>query len=161
MTLFSLYQKQILQVIAAWLAILVFALWTYQASAQSVLPPVSAPGVIASTDQVEVCGIVNGLTYSKRHRQTSQELKAAVRKRDNAVSCGEIDHRVPLALGGADVLDNLWCQSGPEFKLKDALETNVWKQVCHAHSMALTEAQAVFLAPDWQVEKCKVMGCSP
>src|SRR5438034_5712220 len=33
------------------------------------------PGAVASTNRADVCGTVNGLTYSERHRQTSQALK--------------------------------------------------------------------------------------
>ncbi len=33
------------------------------------------PGVVASIDPTDVCGIIDGLTYSKRHRHTPLELK--------------------------------------------------------------------------------------
>ncbi len=133
----------------------------------AVLPdPGLTPGVIASTDQVEVCGIVNGLSYSKRHRVTTSEMKAEVRQRYGARQCGEIDHRLMLALGGADDIDNLWCQPGPDetvwhYKLKDKLELFVWEAVCKHHTMSLAEGQAMFMAPDWRVPYCQFIGGSP
>jgi hypothetical protein len=125
----------------------------------SVLPdPVLTPGVVASTDQAEVCGIIGGLSYSKRHRVTPPEMKAAVRQRYGMAHCGEIDHRGPLALGFADVVENLWCQPGPpevwNYKLKDKLETFVWEAVCKHHTMTLAEGQEIFLATDWRGPYC-------
>jgi len=43
---------------------------------------------------------------------------------------GEIDHLVPLELGGADVRQNLWFQPAPEFYAKDSVENWARKQVC-------------------------------
>lgn len=120
------------------------------------------PGVVASTDAAEVCGIEGGLSYSKRHRQTPAGLKALVRKRYGIAGGGEweIDHRVPLALGGADVAYNLWPQPGNghgaawTFHDKDRLEQFAWERVCKMQRMFLAEAQRMFLAPDWRVAYC-------
>ncbi len=121
--------------------------------------PKLTPGVVASTDEAEVCGFVGGLSYSKRHRATTAEMKAEVRRRYGRTHCGEIDHRVPLALGGADVVENLWCQPGPDeavwnFILKDALEFHVWASVCHDHTMSLAQGQTLFLEPDLTEQYC-------
>ncbi len=122
------------------------------------------PGVVASTDQREVCGTADGLTYSKRHRATPQALKTAIRERD---SCdphnSEVDHRLPLALGGDDVEGNLSCQPGPAYGVKwnfhdkDRLEVYAWQSVCKHHTMSLSAAQAMFLAPsNWIKRYCEV-----
>ena len=37
----------------------------------------------------------------------------------------ECDHRVPLAIGGANSADNLWPQPNPEAAVKDACEVEV------------------------------------
>lgn len=126
------------------------------------LPPPEAPGVVASTDVNEVCGRVGGQTYSQRHRQTTPEMKREAHR--GIVHCGEIDHRLPLSLGGADDVQNLWCE--PEdgawnFRVKDRLEVFVWDAVCHRHTMTLAEGQAVFLAPDWRVEYCRLLPGEP
>ncbi len=141
-------------IIAAALALLL--LGTAIAAQEVLLPdPQLTPGVIASTDQAEVCGFIGGLSYSKRHRVTTPEMKENIHQRYGASWCGEIDHRLPLALGGADVVENLWCQPGPpepwNFTLKDRLESYVWEAVCKRHTMTLEQGQAIFLAPDWRV----------
>src|SRR5579862_3820187 len=68
------------------------------------------PGAVASTDPNDVCGIIDGLTYSKRHRHTPVELKQEVYAAYGIIADGrpfEVDHRVPLCIGGADVRENL------------------------------------------------------
>jgi hypothetical protein len=74
----------------------------------------------------------------------------------------EVDHRCPLALGCADVEENLWCQPGAgvtwDFHDKDRLEVWAWESVCKHHTMKLEDAQALFLAPaDWRVSFCVVV----
>lgn len=73
------------------------------------------PGAVASTDGNDVCGIVDGLSYSRRHRHTSPELKREVYAAYYVDPAGrefEVDHRVPVCLGGADIRENLWPQEG-------------------------------------------------
>ncbi len=153
-------------VVAAALAILVLGLVAARAQDARVIPdPLLTPGAIASTDQAEVCGFAGGLSYSKRHRVTPPEMKAEVRRRYGIARCGEIDHRGPLALGFADVVENLWCQPGPpepwNFRLKDKLETYVWEAVCKHHTILLAEGQAIFMEPDWRDPYCKLIGGAP
>jgi len=125
------------------------------------VPPPEAPGVIASSDEAEVCGRdAGGLTYSQAHRHTIPAMKAAAHR--GIASCGEMDHRLPLALGGADDVRNLWCQPAGEFEVKDRLETRVWEMVCHEHSMTLGDAQKLFLAPaDWRQSYAAVFHNEP
>ena len=67
----------------------------------------------------------------------------------------ELDHLVPLELGGADGLGNIWPQCGPEdsvlrdryFKRKDQVENYLAAQV-RAGAMSLDEAQRG-IASDW------------
>lgn len=123
--------------------------------------PTLTPGVIASTDEAQVCGRTGGLTYSQAHRQTTEAMKAQVRQEYHAAHCGEIDHRVPLALGGADDVKNLWCQPGTgawSYHVKDRLEVYAWEAVCKHHTMTLGQGQAIFLAPDWREEYRKLLG---
>ena len=63
----------------------------------------------------------------------------------------EIDHRVPLCVGGADDPRNLWPELGwqhPSFHDKDRLEARVCRAVCRTRTMTLAEGQAIFLG-DW------------
>ncbi len=112
-------------------------------------PDDRTPGVVASTNAAEVCGYVGGLSYSKRHRATTPEMKREVRQRYNVPRewRGEIDHRLPLALGGADDIRNLWPQT--DFKPKDELELRTWEAVCRYHTLTLEQGQAIFLG-DWR-----------
>jgi len=112
------------------------------------------PGVIGSADFADVCGLVDGQTYSQRHRDTTQKMKNAAYVAYNVNKAGrefEVDHRVPLCIGGADDQANLWPQLGfehPSFHDKDRLETRVCGAVCRTRTMTLAEGQAIFLG-DW------------
>lgn len=142
------------------LAILALVLISTQVCAQNfpLIPdPDLTPGEIASTDKNEVCGIVDGQSYSKRHRVTPHELKVAV-----AVAYGlslsdlhfvEIDHRGPLAMGFADTAKNPWPQvwgGACGAVAKDKLEEEIWRAVCKAHTMTLEQGQAIFMGPFWR-----------
>jgi hypothetical protein len=121
---------------------------------------------LAASRQPDVCGVIDGLTYSKRHRQTPASLKRATYAAygiDKAGRDFEIDHRVPLCLGGDDVAENLWPQFGfehPSYYDKDRLETTVCRMVCRLGTIALREGQAIFLG-DWIAGYEQVFGESP
>lgn len=60
----------------------------------------------------------------------------------------ELDHLVPLSLGGADTLDNIWPQCVPaRFRGKDRVERYLVEQV-RAGNIGLDEAQHG-IAEDW------------
>ena len=69
----------------------------------------------------------------------------------------EIDHLVPLQLGGADTLANLWPQcspgyadwQGPGFRDKDGFENYLWFRVCKKQNLSLHNAQ-INIAADWR-----------
>jgi len=102
------------------------------------------------------------LTYSKAARHTSTELKDEVFGEYNLTNphdggqSYEVDHLVPLSLGGLDVRENLWPESrtgeGMNAWAKDRLEYRLFRLVCDpppgTPRMALREAQAAF-TPDW------------
>lgn len=122
------------------------------------------PGKIATTDVKEICGKVNGLTYSQRHRATPVVLKNLIRKRDHCLPgrASEVDHRCELSIGCADVKENLWCQPGPgpsvvwTYKDKDAYEKWLWRNVCFTHNLSPAQAQSRLVAPaDWRRGYCK------
>lgn len=88
------------------------------------------PGVVVTADFKELTADYNGLTYSKSHRKTTSAMKAEVCKEYSCTGKVEIDHLIPLALGGEDTVQNLWAE--PEhvyvngvdygFHTKDKLE---------------------------------------
>lgn len=60
----------------------------------------------------------------------------------------EVDHLVPLALGGTNDLKNLWPEKAPGFHAKDKLELKLFGQVCD-DKLALRTAQ-VDIATNWR-----------
>ena len=101
-------------------------------------------------------------TYSKAARHTSSELKdevfaeyGLVNPHDNGQSY-EVDHLIPLALGGLDVRENLWPEGrkgdGLNAWAKDRLEYRLYRLVCDpppgVPRVTLHDAQAAF-TPDW------------
>jgi hypothetical protein len=108
------------------------------------------PGAVATTDVREVCGYVDGSSYSHRHRATTWKVRREILREYGVPRpfYGEIDHRVPLCLGGADAPPNLWPQD--DFREKDRLEAETCHAVCrHVDPMPLDEAQGIFLG-DWR-----------
>jgi hypothetical protein len=97
---------------------------------------------IASTSEAEVCATdgLPGSAYSRAHR--------VVRRR--GVPGHQVDHIVPLCLGGADVQTNIQIEPIEEALRKDELERAVCIAVCRDHRMTLAEGQAIFLG-DWRL----------
>jgi hypothetical protein len=112
--------------------------------------PKLTPGAVVTTDTAVIC--VSGYTKSVRH--TSGHLKALIYReygidRDNGHY--EIDHLIPLSIGGADEAANLWPQSYDtrpwNAKVKDRLEEYLHQEVCGGR-MPLERAQKE-IAADW------------
>jgi hypothetical protein len=112
--------------------------------------PRFTPGAVATTDANLVCQ--SGYARSVRH--TSGKLKAFIYREYGTDRRGghyEIDHLIPLGLGGADVAANLW----PEPRdaepwnagRKDRLEGYLHAAVCYG-GMPLEQAQRE-IAGDW------------
>jgi hypothetical protein len=110
------------------------------------------PGAIGSLDRAKVCQV----GYSATVRKTSDTLKARVYRAYGLVNQAgldfEIDHLVPLSLGGADTQKNLWPQSYLTMPwnahVKDRLELYLHDQVCTKRTLTLLQAQRLF-QNDW------------
>ena len=122
------------------------------APARAAEPPatpdsIMTPGAVdpAATRDV-VC---NGTTRSRRH--VSSAMKAAVLAAYNIPDAEspdyEIDHLVPLAIGGANVVANLWPEPWAEAVHKDVLKVELQRRVCHG-LLPQAEAQRE-VALDW------------
>jgi hypothetical protein len=69
----------------------------------------------------------------------------------------EIDHLVPLQLGGADTIANLWPEcspryanwQGPSFREKDGFENYLWFHVCINEDTTLEDAQ-LEISTNWR-----------
>ena len=89
---------------------------------------------------------------AKRARAESQATKDQVRRLYGISVRGrhEIDHLIPLAIGGSNELRNLWPQAyepSPGALEKDRLELYLYHAVCKGR-MTLPDAQACIRA-DW------------
>jgi hypothetical protein len=146
-------------IIAASVFLAICLLSIFAAAADPTWPsrpdPALTPGKVATTDLREVCAIDGDMSYSRRHRTTTAALKSWVFREygieppNEPAARGEweIDHLVPLCLGGADEAANLWPQNKATSRKKDRLEAQACREVC-AGRLSLSEAQGWFRA-DW------------
>lgn len=123
--------------------------------------PHLTPGAVVSIDVDKIC--TPG--FAKAVRRTSRALKLAVYAAYHIApdsSRYEIDHLIPMALGGADVAANLWPESfdlnGGNARDKDRLETFLYHEVC-ARKIPLRQAQ-LEIAKDWRAAYRKYLGKS-
>lgn len=94
-------------------------------------------------------------TYSQSHRNVPQSVKDTVKK-EYGCTVGEVDHFIPLAVGGANDISNLWCEPA---QVKDS-NGNDWgyhtKDILEAYMargmkkgiFTVQQAQQCFLV-DW------------
>jgi|688.fasta_scaffold59626_3 hypothetical protein len=62
----------------------------------------------------------------------------------------ELDHYVPLAVGGHPTsLNNLWLEDWPNARKKDVLETRTHRDLC-AGKITLVDAQKIFISGLWK-----------
>lgn len=118
--------------------------------------PVVTPGAVrADATRAQLCA--KGFT-TKRYRHTTAAMKREVYRRyglegpnDPVCSSGcEVDHLIPLTLGGDDVVANLWPEPAeplPGFHQKDKLEVLLHRLVCKG-LMELIDAQKC-IGTDW------------
>ena len=129
-------------------------------AADPIVPnPNLTPGAVLTTDAAVICHP----GYSKSVRHTSGQLKHQVYveygiSRDNGDY--EIDHLIPLGIGGADTRENLWPQSHDtkpwNADMKDKLENYLHVEVCAGH-IAIADAQKA-IAADWVAAYRKYLG---
>jgi hypothetical protein len=107
--------------------------------------------------------VICQLGYTKTVRHTSGKLKALIYREYGLNRSGgnyEIDHLIPLELGGADVRENLWPESWDtqpwNAHVKDRLERYLHQGVCF-DPMPLQQAQRE-IAKDWIAAYQKYIG---
>ena len=112
--------------------------------------PHMTPGAVATSDPAVFCHA----SYSRSVRHTSGQVKRDIyraygldRRRDRF----EIDHLVPLWLGGSDTPENLWPQSFStepwNAEVKDRLEWHLVQLVCRG--IVPPERAQRDIAVDW------------
>ena len=145
--------------------ILLLALFTMSAYAGELPNPMLTPGAVRVVSQSVLC-----TTSTKLVRHTTTDTKHAVYteygikpKLDAnctgvAHSCYEIDHLIPLEIGGDDVKSNLWPQAYDGVNNahdKDKLENYLHKQIC-ANKITMQQAQTC-ITKDWIACKKEMM----
>ena len=97
----------------------------------------------ATKSQLCIAGYSSNVRPSTSY--TSRIKNKLVRKWGGKVSDFELDHYMPIGLGGNPAsLDNLWLQSWTEAKRKDVLENKLHRDVC-ANKIPLNQAQQQIL----------------
>lgn len=122
------------------------------ASSQGVLPDRRlTPGAIATSDAVSVCR--PGAARSARRRISASTRRAifqSYKRKPIPGICCELDHLIPLELGGSTAVANLWPQPyepRPGAREKDTVERQLHALVCSGR-MSLAAAQAA-IANNW------------
>ena len=136
--------------------------------------PACTPGAINPTVTAEVLQDPSFRTACVRSQATTEAQKAGTyqwygiphpTQNTGSTQTCELDHLIALELGGADTLDNIWPQCGPDgvalseryFKRKDGVENYLAKQVREG-KMPLSEAQKA-IASDWTQFLAASEGC--
>jgi hypothetical protein len=105
------------------------------------------PGAVQSTNTRAVC--TSG--WASEHRHVTSATRTEVYRRYGLTGSHpfpewEVDHRIPLELGGSNALKNLWPEHHP--RAKDHLENELHERVC-AGNMTLARAHRIFKR-DWR-----------
>jgi|CZKU01.1.fsa_nt_gi hypothetical protein len=112
--------------------------------------PTCTPGAVMTTDLAVICG---QSTQPRRnvpasvHREAFTDYGYAYPQARGAF---EVDHLIPLELGGDNIIANLWpepAEPHPGFHEKDRVENYLHRQVCSG-AMSLADAQRQ-IATDW------------
>jgi hypothetical protein len=108
------------------------------------------PGATVKADMAKVCsGDLAAAAKPVSKWQRDEALTRYGRRPEDFT--GDLDHLIPLSLGGSNDPDNLWPQPvqrefGPEAKGK--LEATLREMVCTEKTMTLKQAQEV-IKKDW------------
>jgi hypothetical protein len=112
--------------------------------------PSCTPGAVFAVTASKVCE----RGYARRVRRVSESTKKRVYAEYGVMTHRpgqyEIDHLVPLSVGGSNAVSNLWPEAAsprPGFHEKDALENALHARVCSGR-MTLSKAQRLF-RDDW------------
>ncbi|MGO8993579.1 MAG: HNH endonuclease signature motif containing protein [Polyangiaceae bacterium] len=124
--------------------------------------PSCTPGAVGTTDRDVVC---KQSTRARRH--VSEEVHRLAFAEygipyPQPAGAYEVDHLIPLALGGNNAIANLWPEPSephPGFHEKDMVEDYLHREVC-AGRMTLADAQRA-IATDWSTVYRQIQGTSP
>jgi len=129
-------------------------------AADPILPDLKlTPGAVLTTDAAKICQP----GYSREVRHTPGALKHQVYVEygiDKDTGHYEIDHLIPLGIGGADSRENLWPESRDtkpwNAVVKDRLENYLHGEVCSGH-FTVADAQ-IAIQSNWIAAYRKYLG---
>lgn len=109
--------------------------------------PVCTPGAAQTSDLGVICG-----TSTSVRRQVSEETRQRAFAEygvalHNPPGTYELDHLIPLEIGGSNDIANLWPEAAPGFRRKDEVEDFLHDSVCSGR-MGVSDAQRA-IASDW------------
>lgn len=141
----------------------VLALSAPSVAAPTMPDPRKTPGDVLTTDPRVICAP----GYAQTVRTVSKALRAQVVQSYGIVNLPpgqyQIDHLIPLELGGSRGLRNLWPQSygttGVSATVKDRLEARLHKLACEGAISFETARQAI--ASNWQGAYVRYVGPLP
>lgn len=111
--------------------------------------PTLSPGVVREVSEAELCE--KGSSRAARHVTTAMKASVFLRYNiHNGFSGYEVDHMVPLELGGSNDLDNLWPQPYAlkyGARQKDVVENSLHRRACLG-AITFAKARAILLS-DW------------
>ena len=143
---------------------LVVGTWLVAKAQEANMPdPVLTPGAVVEVDQATMCKV--GYAASVRHydRGLRNRIFESYGLRDVDRRDYELDHLVPLSLGGVDDVRNIWPESRKSepwnAEVKDTLEDVLHREVC-AGRVPLQEAQEA-IRRDWIAAYEKYVGSTP
>jgi len=108
--------------------------------------PSCTPGLASDATLETVCTQHTG-TVRHVTEATKKKILKAYGVKNPKPGRYEIDHLIPLELGGSNDVTNLWPQPAPAFHQKDKLEGELHRMVCE-HIIPLDQAQKG-IAADW------------
>lgn len=136
----------------------------YQKSSDGVLlpDPEATPGATLAVTIQHLC--TPGYAKTVRHvtGEEKRHIYALYGAKVQPKVCCEVDHLIPLELGGSNDLTNLWPQPytpKPGAHEKDKLEDALHKEVC-AGKMKLQKAQQI-ISKDWYAEYKEMLASQP
>jgi hypothetical protein len=112
--------------------------------------PACTPGAVMTTDLETICHRATGPRRNvpaSVHREAFTDYGYTYPQARGAF---EVDHLIPLELGGDNAIANLWAEPAtptPGFHEKDRVENYLHRQVCSG-AMSLADAQRA-IATDW------------
>ncbi len=132
------------------------------ANGQPLPDPRCSPGAVdAAVRQANIAMTIcrSGYTATVRPPTSVTEPFKLLDEKAYGVYSGELDHLIPLELGGSSDAHNLWVEPGPIPNPKDTVENDLHAAVCRGRVSLITAQRLI--ATDWTTALAKVGEAPP